>query len=90
MGVKPANIIKKSLLYQSVVTIYRWSQGSILVRLLNDKRVLIGGLVLFLIASLLRVLASDIHVAIQFMSFALLFVVLLAITWQYTDPLTDL
>ncbi len=90
MGAEPVVVIKKSLLYQSVVTIYRWSQGSMFVRLLNDERVLIGGLALFLIASLLRVLASDIHVAIQFTSFALLFIVLLAITWQYTEPLADL
>ena len=90
MGVEPVDVIKKSLLYQSVVTIYRWSQGSMFVRLLNEERVLIGGLALFLIASLLRVLASDIHVVIQFTSFALLFIVLLAITWQYTEPLADL
>ena len=90
MGAEPADVIKNSLLYRSVATLYRWSQGSVLIRLLNDERVLIGGLALFLIASLLRVLASDVHVAIQFMSFALLFVVLLAITWRYTEPLADL
>ena len=90
MGGEPVKIVKNSLLYQSIVRIYQWSQGSVIIRLLNDERVLGAALAIFLIISLLRVLASDIHVTIQFMSFALFFVILLAITWRYTKPLADL
>lgn len=90
MSAEPVDVIKNSLLYRSLAQVYDWSQGSVIIRLLNDERVLVGGLALFLLVSLLRVLASDIHVAIQFLSFALLFIVLLAITWQYTEPLADL
>ena len=90
MAINMEQIIKNSLLYRVSDRIYRWSGNSVVIKLLDDETILIGLLSLFLVASLLRVLASDIHVAIQFLSFALMFVVLLAITWRYTEPLADL
>ena len=90
MGLQPEKIIKGSLLYRIAVRFHQWAQHSLIVRLLNDERVLVGGLAVFLIFSLVRVLSSGVHVAIQFLSFALLFVVLAAVTWNYTEPLSDL
>lgn len=86
---EPEKVIKGSLLYRLVVLFRQWSQHSLLVRILNDERVLVGGLALFLVFSLVRVLSSGVHVAIQFLSFALLFIALAAVTWNYTEPLSD-
>ena len=88
MGPKPVEVIKNSLLYRVSAQIAEWAEESLLVRALNDERVLVGLLGLGLLASLVRILSSGLHVAIQFLSFALLFVVLAAVTWNYTKPLT--
>ena len=89
MGPSPVEIIKNSLLYRVSAQIVDWAERSLVVRALNDERVLVGLLGLGLLASLVRILSSGLHVTIQFLSFALLFVVLVAVTWNYTEPLTD-
>lgn len=89
MGLSPVEIIKNSLLYRLSAQIIKWAEHSVLVRALNDERVLVGILGAGLLASLVRILSSGLHVTIQFLSFALLFVVLAAVTWNYTEPLTD-
>jgi len=88
MEPSPVEIIKNSLLYRVSVQVAEWAGESHLVRVLNDKRVLGGLLGLGLLVSLIRILSSGLHVTIQFLSFALLFVVLAAVTWNYTEPLT--
>ncbi len=88
MRPSPVEIIKRSLLYRVLTTVAEWAEKSFVVRALNDERVLVGILSLGLLASLVRILSSGLHVTIQFLSFALLFVVLAAITWNYTEPLT--
>lgn len=89
MGLSPVEIIKNSLLYRISAQVINWAEHSVLVRALNDERVLVGILGAGLLASLVRILSSGLHVTIQFLSFALLFVVLAAVTWNYTEPLTD-
>lgn len=89
MGLSPVEIIKNSLLYRVSAQIVEWAERSLVVRALNDERVLVGLLGLGLLASLVRILSSGLHVTVQFLSFALLFVVLVAVTWNYTEPLTD-
>ena len=89
MGLSPVEVIKNSLLYRVSAQIVKWAEQSLLVRALNDERVLGGFLALGLLASLVRILSSGLHVTIQFLSFALLFVVLVAVTWNYTEPLTN-
>ena len=69
--------------------IRKWADGSIVVRLLADERLLTGLLGLFTLFSLIRILASDIHASIKFLSFALMFVLLTALTWNYTEPIPD-
>jgi len=88
MGPSPVKVIKNSLLYRISAQIAEWAEKSQLVRALNDDRVLVGLLGGGLLASLVRILASDLHVTIQFLSFALLFVVLAGVSWNYTKPLT--
>lgn len=89
MELNPVEIIKNSLLYRASAQAVEWAEQSLLVRALNDERLLVGLLGLGLLASLVRILSSGLHVTIQFLSFALLFVVLAAVTWSYTKPLTN-
>ena len=89
MGLSPVEVIKNSLLYRVSAQLVEWTGQSLLVRALNDERVLGGLPGLGLLASLVRILSSGLHVTIQFLSFALLFVVLVAVTWNYTEPLTN-
>ncbi len=89
MELSPAEIVKNSLLYRVSAQLIEWAEQSLFLRALNDERVLVGALGLGLLASLVRILSSGLHVTIQFLSFALLFVVLAAVTWNYTEPLTN-
>lgn len=96
MGPNPVAVIKNSLLYRVSAQIVEWAEESLVVRALNllarvldNERVLVGLLGVGLLASIVRILSSGLHVTIQFLSFALLFVVLAAVTWNYTEPLTD-
>lgn len=85
----PTTVLKNSVIYRLVEQLREWAQGSVVVKLLNDERVLVGLLGGFLLVSLIRVLSSSLHVTVQFLSFVLLFVVLVALTWGYTKPLTN-
>ena len=89
MGPQPRDVIENSILFRVIAQLWLWGERSLTVRLLNDERVLVGGLTAFLLLSLVRVLSSGVHVTIQFLSFALLFVILTAVTWNYTEPLSD-
>lgn len=89
MGPQPRDVIENSLLFRALSRFWSLAEHSLVVRLLNDERVLVGGLTVFLLLGLVRVLSSGVHVTIQFLSFALLFVVLTAVTWNYTEPLSD-
>ena len=82
-------IIRGSLLYRVLSRLAAWGSESRIVALLNDERVLAGLLGVLLVASLIRILTSGLHVTVQFLSFALLFIVLAALTWNYTEPLAD-
>lgn len=70
-------------------SVRRWSSDNRFVQLLNDRRVLIAGVVLFVLFSIVRILLSGLHTTIKFLSFALLAVVLIVLVWPYTEPLTN-
>jgi hypothetical protein len=89
MGSSPLEVIKNSLLYRVSAQVSEWAEESLLVRVLDDERVLVGLLSVGLLASIVRILSSGLHVTVRFLSFALLFVVLAAVTWNYTEPLTQ-
>ena len=89
MDVRPIDIIRGSVLYRVISQLVRWSDESYIISLLNDERVLVGFLGAGLIFSLVRILSSSLHVTVQFLSFTLLFVVIAAVTWNYTEPLAD-
>ena len=88
-GSKLYHALQNSVLYRTSVRIYQISKRSAVVRLLNNERFLAALVGVFMLFSLFRVLQSGMHVSIKFMSFLVLFVLLAALTWQYTEPLTD-
>jgi hypothetical protein len=89
MGRELADLFERSLVYQCLSQVRVWARHSTLVSLVGDERLLISGAALFLSLSLVRVLTSTMGAPVKFLSFALLFVVVTALTWNYTDPGTD-
>jgi len=89
MELSAVTIVKNSLLYRAAAQIVQWAERSLAVQALNDERMLLGLLGPGLLASLVRILSSGLHVTVQFLSFALLFVILVAVTWSHTEPLTN-
>lgn len=89
MTLQPRDVIESSLLFRIISHIWSWAKQSLTIRLLNDERVLVGGLIIFLLISIVRVLSSSANTTIQFFSFALLFFALTAVTWNYTKPLSN-
>lgn len=86
MGLELVEVFKQSMTYKGLSRIREWTEKSTVVRLINDERVLITAIVIFLLLSLGRVLTSSMDAPVKFLSFALLFVVIIALTWNYTDP----
>lgn len=86
MGSRVDEAIERSVTYRAICLLRQWSASSTACRLLATDRVLVGVLGLFLLLSLVRVLTSTMGAPVKFLSFALLFVLLAALTWNYTDP----
>ncbi len=87
MGV--LEIVQNSRLYGMVAQIRRWFQHSAIVGLVTNTRVQEGIIALILLVSLVSVFRSNTNAAIKFLSFALLFVVTVVVTWSLTDPITE-
>lgn len=80
-------ILARSRTYQGLSRLRQWSEHSTVGCLLTDERTLVGVVALVLTVSLIRVLTSTMAAPVKFLSFALLFVVVAALTWRYTEPL---
>lgn len=78
--------IKQSKMYQIWAHIQRWVEGSTVRSLLTDERVLLIATGLFLLLSVVRVLSSSMDEPVKFLTFALLFVLVVVLTWDVTDP----
>jgi len=87
MPLKSTDVIKHSLLYRSISKLLYWTKQSVTAQLLRDERVLVALFGVVLSVSIFRVLLSNMQAPIKFLSFALLFVSLVAVTWNYTEPL---
>lgn len=77
------------MLYRVISQLLHWTKHSTIARLLGNERVLVAILGVGLLGSIFRVLSSSMQAPVKFLSFALLFVVLVVLTWNYTEPLTD-
>ena len=78
--------VENSTILGMFSTLRRWARHSIASRLLSDERVLQGVLGVVLLVSIVSVLGSSMAAATKFLSFALLFVLIAALTWWLTDP----
>lgn len=79
-------LIKQSKTYQIWSRIRQWVKQSTVGSLLTDERVLSVAIGLFLLLSVVRVLSSSMDEPVKFLSFIVLFVVLVVVTWNVTDP----
>jgi len=82
-------VVRQSVIYRGAICLWQWSQQSTTARLLGNEQILVGVLILGLLASIVRVLLSQMDAPVKFLSFALLFVGLTALTWNYTKPLAN-
>ena len=90
MGSRIDEVIERSTTYRAICLLKRWTAGSTVSRLLATEYVLVSVLALFLLLSLVRVLTSTMGAPVKFLSFTLMFVLIVALTWNYTDPTADL
>lgn len=79
-------IIRSSKAFQITVMFGHWAANSTILRLLQDGRVFYGSIGLVLVTSTIHVIGSSMDVALKFLSFALVFVVLAAFLWPFADP----
>lgn len=82
-------ILQNSVFYRMLTRIQTAGEESLLLGFLTHPKVLLGGAILVLTASIVRILLSGLHVTVKFLSFALLAIVLLVLVWPYTKPLTS-
>lgn len=81
--------IEQSTPYRLLSLVQQWAVNSTVGMLLTSERVLVAALSLFLVLSIVRVLTSTMGAPVKFLSFALLFVLITALTWNYTEPGAD-
>lgn len=82
-------VVRESWIYRVTARLRRWARGSTTVALMTDERFQQGAIALVLLASLVSVFRSDADAAVKFLSFALLFVLTVVVTWSLTDPLAE-
>lgn len=82
--------VSQSMTYRAICLVKRWTADSTVFRLLAHKYVPVAFLAVFSLASLLRVLTSTMDAPVKFLSFAILFLSVVTLAWNYTDPPVDL
>lgn len=82
-------VVRGSWIYRVIAKLRRWARGSTAAALVTDERFQQGFIVLVLLTSLVSVFRSDADAAVKFLSFALLFVLTVVVTWSLTDPLAE-
>ncbi|QLH76973.1 hypothetical protein HZS55_06540 [Halosimplex rubrum] len=76
----------ESATYRAVRTLGRWAEGSVLFAHLDGERVLFGALAALVVVSVGSVFRSNLGSGVKFLSFALVFVCLAALTARFVDP----
>jgi len=87
--VKALDVIHGSVLYRSGARLRRWGRHSLFVSLATNSEVQLAVIALVLLSSLFNVFRSNANAAVKFLSFALLAVLTLVVTWSLTDPLAE-
>jgi hypothetical protein len=76
----------ESATYRAVRTLRRWAEGIVLLGRLDGERVLFGALAALVLVSVGSVFRSNLGSGVKFLSFALVFVCLAALTERVLDP----
>ena len=82
-------IVRDSWPYRLFATLRRWAKGSFIISLMAKERSQLGFIAIVLLVSLGSVFRSDATAAVKFLSFALLFVLTVVVTWSLTNPLAE-
>lgn len=85
MGWSDVEPFSESRTYRAVCTLGRWAEGSAILSALDGERVLFGALGVLVLASVVSVFRSNLGAGVQFLSFALAFVCIAALTQRFVD-----
>lgn len=80
------DVWRGSVIAQLVRRFATWSEYSVFVRIILDRRMLLVLLGLVLLASSIRILLVDVHASIKFLSFSVLFLLTAIVVWPLTKP----
>lgn len=80
-------VVRDARLYRMVVCWYRGVQESAIVRTFDNPSLQAIALFAIVCLSLIRIFTAGLHVTVRFLSFALVAVVLVVLTWRFTQPL---
>jgi len=78
--------LRESRAYRALRTLRRWADDSVVCSAVVDERVLKGLVAVFVVGSVLSVLASNLGAGVKFLSFLLVFAVLGGATARRLDP----
>ena len=81
-------VVRNSVLYRGLRRVRRYVSHSVAAESLADSRVVSAVVLLFVAASVVRVLASDMTAMLKFLSFLLLFLLLVLLV-RRVPPLSD-
>lgn len=82
-------VVRDSQIYRAVARVREWSRHSTAVAIVTSERFQQAVIAVVLLASSVSIFRSDANAAVKFLSFALLFVVTVVVTWSLTDPLAE-
>ncbi|QLH81403.1 hypothetical protein [Halosimplex pelagicum] len=86
MGRPDIEPFSESATYRVVRTLRRWAEGSVLLSRLDGERVLSGALAALVLLSVVSVFRSNLGSGVKFLSFALVFVAVAALTERFLYP----
>ncbi|WP_436932513.1 hypothetical protein [Halosimplex halobium] len=76
----------ESATYRVLRTLRRWAEGSVLLSRLGGERALFAALAAVVLLSVVSVFGSNLGAGVKFLSFALVFVSVAALTERYLYP----
>jgi len=79
-------VIRRSRLYRVLRPLSGYVSNSLLYGLLEDSRVLAGLILVFVLASVVRILLSNMSDSVRFLSFAVMFFILAGLVRNIVRP----
>ncbi|WP_135366152.1 hypothetical protein [Halosimplex halophilum] len=86
MGRRDIEPFSESATYRVARTLRRWAEGSVLLSRLDGERALSAALAAVVLVSVASVFRSNLGAGVKFLSFALVFVSVAALTERFLYP----